>query len=77
MTIEELEDKHRDIEIEYFDSTANSYPYNTKLSIEFAISVLEDLKFRFEIMSDMSTVTHGYKFLQNKIQELKEYLDEI
>ena len=67
MTIEELEDKHRDIEIEYFDSTANSYPYNTKLSIEFAISVLEEIN---------SKMSFPNQVILDKIQELKNYLNE-
>ena len=76
MNIEELKEKHS--EIFWMDDVSNTINIrlHTKLSVEFAISVLEDLKFRFEIMSDMSTATHGYRFLQNKIQELKQYLDE-
>ena len=76
MTIEELNARIglTICEIDDISITTNECK---KLSIEFAISVLEDLKFRFEIMSDMSTATHEYRFLQNKIQELKEYLDEI
>ena len=70
MTIEELEDKHRDIEIEYFDSTANSYPYNTKLSIEFAISVLEEFL-------NYKGKKNVYDMGWNKIQELKNYLNEV
>jgi hypothetical protein len=49
---------------------------HTKLSIQFAIEVLEALKFSFDIMSDMSSKTHGYRFLKEKIQELKESLNE-
>ena len=70
MTIEELEDKHRDIEIKYFDSTANSYPYNTKLSIEFAISVLEEFL-------NYKGKKNVYDMGWNKIQELKNYLNEV
>ena len=74
MTIEELNTRIG-LTICEIDDISIATDECKNLSIEFAISVLEDLKFRFEIMSDMSTVTHGYKFLQNKIQELKEYLD--
>ena len=76
MTIEEL-NARIGLTICEIDDISIATDECKNLSIEFAISVLEDLKFRFEIMSDMSTATHGYKFLQNKIQELKEYLDEI
>ena len=89
MTIEELEDKHRDIEIKYFDSTANSYQYNTKLSIEFAISVLEGINECLieDIQENTGSLTEwGLGYLKStkdisdgileKIQELKQYLDE-
>ena len=44
MTIEELEDKHEDLEIEGNCEWNLTYSKHTKLSIEFAISVLEDLE---------------------------------
>ena len=72
MTIEELEDKHRDIEIKYFDSTANSYPYNTKLSIEFAISVLEEFTIQY---CECGRIDDNAE-IESKIQELKQYLNE-
>jgi len=59
MTIEELENKHKDIESKYLACTEDLH---TKLSIEFAIEVLENLD-----AQNMSVF--------NKIQELKQYLD--
>lgn len=73
MTIEELEDKHRDIEIFYFNSIKSEYPEQTKLSIEFTISVLEELNKDNELSfldKDLD------KYLENKIQEFKTYLNE-
>ncbi len=62
MTIEELEDKHFYISHQHRES-------HTKLSIQFAISVLEEME--YNILSDMEIC----KF-ESKIQELKQYLDE-
>ena len=62
MTIEELEDKHFYISHQHRESHA-------KLSIQFAISVLEEME--YNILSDMEIC----KF-ESKIQELKQYLDE-
>ena len=83
MTIDELKAKHfwnvqladkyshllREDEIYLTDN-------HTYLSIQFAIEVLKDLEFRADLMIDMSSKTHGYRFMQDKIKELKEYLDE-
>lgn len=62
MTIEELEDKHFNIDegnVEIPISFVNSH---TKLSIQFAIEVLEDMDEHTQI--------------NDKIQELKQYLYE-
>ena len=62
MTIEELKDKHFNIDegnVEIPISFVNSH---TKLSIQFAIEVLEDMDEHTQI--------------NDKIQELKQYLDE-
>ena len=68
MNIEELTDKHWALmTLDYDDNIRFNH---TKLSIQFAISVLEDLKF--------DTIDHGYSPIRinKKIQELKTYLDE-
>lgn len=49
------------------DSTSPS-----KETIEYALNVLEELKLRHDLMSDFSSRTHGYKFLCDKIDELKK-----
>lgn len=58
MSIEELEDKHFYISHQHKES-------HTKLSIEFAISVLE------EIINPTN-----FSQIMNKIQELEQYLNE-
>ena len=65
MTIEELEDKHVKIALEPLNFDEFHYKNHTKLSIEFAISVLESLE-------------PGELFIgvNDKIQELKQYLNE-
>ena len=65
MDIEELEDKHGDIPLEPLNFDEFHYKNHTKLSIEFAISVLESLE-------------PGELFIgvNDKIQELKQYLNE-
>ena len=81
MTIEELEDKHSQlIEIglgnteeelaEYWFSRQKEH---TKLSIQFAISVLEEVQKENELsFLDLDLD----EYLSKKIQELKQYLDE-
>ena len=62
MTIEELDDKHRIV------SWHNVNPDNhlhTKLSTQFAIDILEEFK-----------TSYNFSEIENKIQELKQYLDE-
>ena len=62
MTIEELEDKSLDLSINIKNEEAYSNNI-TKLSIQFAVEVLEDLEAQNKAVFD-------------KIQELKQYLDE-
>ena len=76
MSIQELEDKHKDVVLNPLNYKHYNHIEHTKLSIEFAISVLDELKFRHDLMSDFSSKTFGYKFMCDKIQELKTYLDE-
>ena len=72
MNIEELEDKHGNIPLESLNFDEFYYKLHTKLSIEFAISVLEEFIFNkrhsstFEFTGDII----------NKIKELKQYLNE-
>ena len=71
MTIEELEQGHYDI---HFGKKYEINPpnYHTKLSIQFAIEVLKELN---QIWVGDSKMIHVNE-VQNKIQELKQYLDE-
>lgn len=67
MIIEELEDRHLDLKWTEYMSNKEHADLHTKLSIQFAIEVLEETaKLCF---SDRSIV-------EDKIQELKTYLDE-
>ena len=69
MTIEELEDKHFNIDegnVEIPISFVNSH---TKLSIQFAIEILEE----FKICNSLGELPD---IIEDKIQELKQYLDE-
>ena len=84
MTIEELGDKHSKIigndfensEEELFEGEfeywLNKQKRHTKLSIQFAIEVLKELNQIWVGDSKMIYVDA----VQNKVQELKEYLNE-
>ena len=73
MNIEELESKHYSI---FEDrSIGNPNLKHTKLSIEFAISVLEESLNRI-IDVDSDEAYYIQNTLEDKIQELKTYLDE-
>lgn len=65
MTLEELKDKHFYISHQHKES-------HTKLSIQFAISLLEELEQFWIGDSKMIYVDE----VQGKVQELKQYLDE-
>ena len=69
MNIEELEYKHFSIPEQAYKSTEK----HTKLSIQFAIEVLEELYFDNEPMEKPNI---DNKIITDKIQELKKYLDE-
>lgn len=62
MNIEELRRKHNN-----YCSTSH-LPIVTKLSVEFALSILEEIA---DDESDLNTID----LVWNKIQELKTYLD--
>ena len=86
MNIQELEDKHKEIigesdlhVPEYFrDSTHYDEEEElvakeaTKLSIEFAISVLEEFTIQY---CECGRIDDNVE-IESKIQELKQYLDE-
>ena len=48
----------------------------TKLSIEFAISVLESIDMSLHLNSEAIYSKRQQKFIEDKIQELKQYLNE-
>ena len=73
MTIEELKDKHFYISHQHRES-------HTKLSIEFAVRVLEDMKLydggEMQSLAESVHNTTYNKHIEKKIQELKQYLNE-
>ena len=77
MTIEELEDKHSELieiglgntEEELAEYWFNKQKEHTKLSIQFAIEILEEI----EICNSLGELPD---IIEDKIQELKQYLDE-
>ena len=76
MNIEELEDRHGDIPLEplYFDEFY--YEKHAKLSVEFAISVLESIDMSLHLNSEAIYSKRQQKFIEDKIKELKQYLNE-
>lgn len=66
MTIEELKDKHRNI---LYQENSYDVENHSKLSIQFAIEVLEEFNFDFCHECDNSGLVY------DKIQELKQHLD--
>jgi hypothetical protein len=71
MTIEELEDKCINLYWDVIDKTKYSSDIG-KLSIQFAIEILEELNQTWVGDSKMIYADA----VQNKVQELKQYLDE-
>ena len=76
MNIQELEDKHGDIPLEPLNFDEFHYKNHTKLSIEFAISVLESIDMSLHLNSEAIYSKRQQKFIEDKIQELKQYLNE-
>ena len=76
MNIEELEDKHGNIPLEPLNFDEFHYKKHTKLSIEFAISVLESIDMSLHLNSEAIYSKRQQKFIEDKIQELKQYLNE-
>ena len=81
MTIEELEDKHSELievglgntEEELAEYYFNNQTQHKNVSIQFAISVLEEVQKENELsFLDLDLD----QYLSKKIQELKQYLDE-
>ncbi len=71
MTIDELEDESLDLAIDIKNEDAH-WDNATKLSIQFAVEILEELN---QIWVGDSKMIHANE-VQNKIQELKQHLDE-
>lgn len=69
MNIQELENKHCDIFNDLFDDYGSHYEEHTKLSIQFAIEMLN------EILETIGISDCDYDIaIDNKIEELKKYL---
>jgi hypothetical protein len=67
MTIEELKHKHFIIPDEAYMASDR----HTKLSIGFTISILEGMKTNWKIITEFD------KIIENKIQELKQQLQNL
>jgi len=77
MDIEELEDKHGKIAFEPLNFDEFHYKKHTKLSVGFAIGVLEEVdnSILHQIGNSFDYFT-AHNVIDNKIQELKQYLNE-
>ena len=77
MDIEELEDKHGKIAFEPLNFDEFHYKKHTKLSVGFAIGVLEEVdnSILHQIGNSFDYFT-AHNVIDDKIQELKQYLDE-
>ena len=67
MTTEKLEERHDTIS---WNNNEDKVAIHTKLSIQFAIEILEDVILNYN--KPLVDLKHGL----DKIQELKQYLDE-
>lgn len=76
MDIEELEDKHVKIAFEPLNFDEFHYKKHTKLSVEFAISMLESIDMSLHLNSEAIYSKRQQKFIEDKIKELKQYLNE-
>ena len=72
MNIQELEDKHGNIPLEPLELNEFYEVKNTKLSVEFAISVLEEFTIQY---CECGRIDDNVE-IESKIQELKQYLNE-
>lgn len=77
MDIEELEDKHGKIAFEPLNFDEFHYKKHTKLSVGFAIGVLEEVdnSILHQIGNSFDYFT-AHNVIDDKIQELKQYLNE-
>lgn len=76
MNIQELEDKHGDIPLELLNFDEFYYIKHTKLSVEFAISVLENIDMKLHLNSEAIYSKRQQKFIEDKVKELRQYLNE-
>ena len=67
MTIKELNQKHKD----ELNSIWEIPDHHSEISIEFAISILEDIVF-----NTLYSKEEYYKVINNKIEELKQQLEK-
>ena len=72
MNIQELEDKHADIRFQPLNFDEFYEVKHTKLSVEFAISVLEEFTIQY---CECGRIDDNVE-IESKIQELKQYLNE-
>ena len=77
MDIEELEDKHGKIAFEPLNFDEFQYKKHAKTSVEFAISILKEIDQKnMDILGNSLEYYSIYPNIENKIQELKQYLNE-
>jgi predicted AAA+ superfamily ATPase len=76
MSIEELEDRHGNIPLEPLNFDEFHYKKHAKTSVEFAISVLESIDMSLHLNSEAIYSKRQQKFIEDKIKELKQYLNE-
>jgi hypothetical protein len=73
MTIEELESTHLKSPL----LVQKESKLHTKISVEFAISILEEIDQKnMDVLGNSLEYYSIYPNIENKIQELKQYLDE-
>ena len=76
MNIQELEDKHGNIPLEPLNFDEFYEVEHTKLSVEFAISVLENIDMKLHLNSEAIYSKRQQKFIEDKVKELRQYLNE-
>ena len=72
MNIQELEDKHFNIPDQAYQQSIK----HTKLSVEFAINVLENIDMKLHLNSEAIYSKRQQKFIEDKVKELRQYLNE-
>ena len=76
MTKDQLENKHFDVYLEYSALADCRHIEHTKVSIEYAISMLEELKDGYQFMSADGVSGIPRKSIISKITELKSLAHE-